>query len=217
MQKIDKTEPHIVSTIYKAWLDKLIADGESKDGGYNKYYDDVSMNLYKCQQGVCAYTEMRICIPELFDDANWIDGRHKLSEVADYKRNDHFGELDHYNPNAKKVLYWDWDNLFMVEAKINGLKSNHPVVAYLKPDLDDYSPEKYFDYDESTNRFIPNTDLPPAQIAEIQTMIDKVLFLNHGVVKNERRNYISELKSKKKRGEIYTVDRFFTSVRWSLI
>ncbi len=42
----------------------------------------------------------------------------------------------------------------------------------------------------------------------------KFLCLNHGVVRNDRRDYIKELKAKKQRGEEIEVDRFFTAVKW---
>jgi hypothetical protein len=212
MRKIDKAADKIVSTKYKAWVDKLDAAG-TEHGNSRTYYDDVAMNLYKCQLGVCAYTEMFICPHQLYDDANWEKGRYKIPPGGEYSRIDHLGEMDHYDPQDKKLRYWNWDNLFMIHAKINGIKSNESVVSYLKPDLAAYSPQKYFDYDDQTHRFVPNTDIEDeVTVAEIQHMIDKVLYLNHGVVRNERRNYINSLKDKRKRGEEIIVDRFFTSV-----
>ena len=214
MQKIDKSVDKILSTKYKAWLDN---DAVKHDGSNRSYYDDVAMNLYKCQSGVCAYTEMHICVPDLYTDDNWVKGRYKIPDTAEHKRIDHLGELEHFDPEDKKVNYWNWDNLFMIHAKINGIKSGATPVAYLKPDADEYAPEKYFDYDEGTNRFIPNTEIKDPVIAnEIQYMIDKVLFLNHGVVKNERRDYINTIKDKKERGILYTIDRFFTAVKWTV-
>ena len=214
MQKIDKTTGKILSTAYSAWLNN---EEVSHEGGNRYYYDDVAMNLFKCQSGVCAYTEMYICPSELYTDNNWTKGRYKISDAAKYSRVDHLGELEHYDAADKKVSYWNWDNLFMIHAKINSIKSNAVTVPYLKPDLAEYSPEKYFDYDDDTHRFIPNTDIEDSKmIAEIQNMIDHVLCLNHGVVRNERSNYISNLKFKKKHGEPITIDRFFTSVKWVL-
>jgi hypothetical protein len=148
------------------------------------------MNLYKCQSGVCAYTEAYICPAELYAAENWVKGRYKIPDAAEYKRTDHRGEMDHFDPKDKKVSYWNWDNLFMIDAKINGIKSDEKVAPYLKPDLENYSPEKYFDYDSDTNLFVPNTDIEDPKITEeIQNMIDKVLCLNHGVVKNDRRDH----------------------------
>jgi hypothetical protein len=101
----------------------------------------------------------------------------------------------------------------MVHAMINGLKSNNPVLPILKPDLEDYSPVKYFDYDEITNRYIVNTDIDdPTLQSEIQNMIDKVLYLNHGVVLTERKNYIEEIRFKMQYGLPFQIDRFFTAI-----
>jgi hypothetical protein len=217
MQKIDKTSGKILSTKYKSWLEKLTQERKDHDGSYHYYYDDIAMNLYKCQSGVCAYTEMFICIPELYEDGNWVKGRHKISDNADYDRRDHLGELDHFDPDDKKQSYWNWDNLFMIHSSINSIKTDNHVISYLKPDLDDYNPEKYFDYDDQTHRFIPNMEIDgEKESAEIQYMIDYVLCLNHGVVKNERKNYINMVKSKKENGEQIKVDRFFTPVKWAL-
>ncbi len=211
MQKIDKSADKILSTKYLAWLNNKEVQHEKG----NRYYcDDVAMNLYKCQSGVCAYTEMHICIPELFADSNWENGRYKIPNDAAYARIDHLGELDHFDPLDKKINYWNWDNLFMIHSKINSIKSDTKVVSYLKPDLATYSPEQYFDYDEDTHRFIPNTDIDdPNKASEIQYMIDNVLFLNHGVVKNDRRDYINVLIGKRSRGEDLNIYRFFTAVK----
>lgn len=216
MQKINKTTG-LLSTKYKDWLDNLNKENKVPDGTNRYYYHDIIFNLYKIQSGVCAYTEMRICIPELYTDNNWVKGRHCISTIADYSKKDHFDELDHFDPNDKKLNYWNWNNLFMVHASINGWKTYTPVVPYLKPDLETYSPEKYLDYDEKEHLFRPNTDITdPTIIDQIQYMIDKVLFLNHGVVKIERANYINEIKFKKDHSIAFTIDRFFTALKWVL-
>jgi len=214
MRKIDKTNTAIIASKYKNWLDK---QGEH-DGSYNYYYDDIVMNLFRCQKGVCAYTEMFICPQQLYSDVNWTKGRFKISDASEYKRTDHLGELDHFNPDDKLVRYWNWDNLFMVDAKINAIKSNKKVIDYLKPDLPSYHPDTYFEYDEITNRYIPNTSIDDIKtIEEIAYMIDEVLCLNHGVVKIERRNYIKSLQQKLTLGErLPEIDQFFTAVSWVL-
>lgn len=211
MQQIDKSKATLPAS-YQAWINAGTID--NKD--FRSSYDDIVMSLYKCQQGLCAYTEMSICIPELYADDKWANGKHTIPPNAACKRDDHFGELEHFDPQNKKVHYWNWDNLFMIESKINSIKSNKPVHHFLKPDLPSYEPEKYFDYDENTHQFIPNTDIEDAQMtAEIKYMIDEILCLNHGVVKRERENYLNELKDKQQRKQPYSVDRFFTSVKWS--
>ena len=47
-------------------------------------------------------------------------------------------------------------------------------------------------------------------------MIDNVLFLNHGVIKNDRRDFINDIKMKIKNGTQYKIDRFFTAINWCL-
>jgi len=217
MQKIDKNYDEILSTKYKSWVDNL--EKQSKMHPKSRtYYDDVVMDLYRCQKGVCAYTEKFICPPSLYDKANWVDGKYKSNdETANFKREDHEGELEHFNPDLKEKQYWLWDNFLMIHSKINSLKSDKAVVDYLKPDSADYSPEKYFDYDENTHRYIPNTDIEDkAKRDEIQHMIDEVLYLNHGVARVDRENFINEIKQKKKNGSTYKIDRFFTAVSWCL-
>ena len=217
MQSIDKSIAKIVSTRYKRWVDKVDAAGRVHNKNYNYYYDDVAMNLFKCQSGVCAYTEMYISPQVLYGHMNWVKGKYKIPVVSAYKRTDHFGELDHFDPNDKINRYWNWNNLFMIHSTINTRKSNTVVIDYLKPDLPAYSPEEYFNYDEDTHRFVPNTDIEDENIiAEIWHMIDNVLFLNHGVVKTYREEYINVIKDKQELGKPFKIDRFFTSVKWVL-
>ncbi|MCY7421443.1 MAG: hypothetical protein LH478_06825 [Chitinophagaceae bacterium] len=216
MQKIDKSNATLPEP-YAKWL-AIENKIEKANKNFRNIYDDIIMNLYKCQKGVCAYTEAFICPAELYNTINWITGKYTISNEAEFNRVDHRGELDHFDPANKKVAYWNWDNLFMIEAKINSVKTNKPVIDYLKPDIGEYTPEKYFEYDDQTHRFIPNTDINDAKIvSEIKYMIDEILCLNHGVIRIDRENYINELKDKKHRGQQFTVDRFFTSVRWVVL
>jgi hypothetical protein len=158
---------------------------------------------------------MLICIPELWENNQWTKGRHKLQNPDEVRTNDHFGELEHWDPSLKSEKYWLWDNLFMIHSSINALKRNKPVVAYLKPDLPDYSPEKYFEYDDQTNRYVVHSDIVNSQARlEIQEMIDNVLYLNHGKVRMERKEYIDSLRFKRAHNQNPIVDRFFTAVKF---
>lgn len=216
MQKIDKNYDAIFSIKYKNWVDNL-EKSKKKHPDSRTYYDDIVMELYRCQKGVCAYTEMLICIESLYDTQNWVDGKYCINDEAEFKRTDHLGELEHFNPDLKEKQYWLWDNLFMIHSTINSRKSDKPVITYIKPDLADYSPEKYFDYDEMTHRFIPNTDIEDqSQIEAIQYMIDEVLYLNHGVVLKDRKNFIKDIIHKKNFKLPYEIDRFFTATQWCL-
>ncbi len=212
MQKIEKKQT-LLPAKYAAWL---VVKQENKN--FRHHYDDIIMNLYKCQKGVCAYTEAFICPAELYAENNWITGAYIIPDQNEFTRVDHRGELDHFDPENKKALYWNWDNLFMIEAKVNSIKSNKSSIDFLKPDLDNYSPEQYFEYEDQTHRFIPHTDIVDINsVKKIKYMIDEVPCLNHGVVRKDRENYINELKDKKQRGQDFIVDRFFTSVRWVVL
>lgn len=216
MKKIDKKFSEILSEKYKKWVENL-EKTNSKHPLSRTYYDDLVMDLYRCQQGVCAYTERYICPNNLYKFTNWSDGKYFINDFESFKRTDHAGELDHFDPNLKENKYWLWENLFMIDSTINSRKSNSKVYNFLKPDLENYSPEKYFDYDENTHLFIPNTDIEDNFTkAEIQYMIDEVLFLNHGLIKNERRDFINNLKQKIKLNLDYKIDRFFTSVKFCI-
>jgi hypothetical protein len=215
MQKIDKNYNTILSTKYKKWVDNL-EKNKKKHPDSRTYYDDIVMELYRCQKGVCAYTERFICVPSLYESDNWTDGDYKITDEVEFKRTDHAGELEHFDYHLKKDKYWLWDNLFMIDSTINSRKSNKDIVSYLKPDSEDYSPEKYFDYDEETHRFVPNTDLDIEKRKEIKDMIDNVFYLNHGVVLNDRRDFINELRTKIANKSSYKFDRFFTATKMCL-
>jgi len=112
MRRIDKTR--ILSTKYKEWVDRL--DRENLDHPKKETYKlDVVMNLFYCQGGVCAYTEMRLCPPNLLDEQKWVNGRYKGKK----EEIDKFGSLDHFDPRLKEKKFWKWENLFMVHTDIN--------------------------------------------------------------------------------------------------
>jgi hypothetical protein len=190
MKKINKDYSKLLSTKYKAWLDNHEANNQMHPTS-RTYYDDIVMELYRIQGGVCAYTERYICPSSLYTAEHWVGGDYKISDKDEFTRIDHAGELEHFDPTQKKDKYWLWSNLFMIDSTINSQKSNKSIVSYLKPDLDDYEPSKYFDYDQKTHKFVPNTDLQDDQRKEIQYMIDEILRLNHGVIKNDRRDFIN--------------------------
>lgn len=216
MRKIDKNISKVSSIEYVKWVTNLEEKGKTHPKS-RTFYDDVIMDLYRIQEGVCAYTERFICPEELYKITNWKDGKYIIPNEEEFKRTDHAGELEHYNPELKENQYWLWDNFFMIDSTINSRKSDRKVVTYLKPDLEDYSPEKYFDYDEKTHRFIPNTDIEDENmVKEIQYMIDDVLFLNHGVIKNDRRDFINDIQQKIKLNLYYKIDRFFTAASWCI-
>lgn len=218
MRKIDKSSKNILSKEYKEWVDAVEKAGKKhpKSTGYAKYYDDVAMNLLYCQDNVCAYTEICLCNGVFTKKENWADDKFKAP--AGYRKKDHFGELDHFDPSLKTNKYWLWENLFMVHASVNGNKLDKEVYDYLKPDSEDYSPEKFFDYNDITHMFVPNTDIKEQTVIdEIQYMIDEVLYLNHGAVRRARIEYITDIEDRRKNGLVEkAIDQFFTATEWTL-
>lgn len=181
MRKIDKTQ--ILSTKYKAWEENLELRGEEHpkySSSDFRYYLDIVMNLFYCQQGLCAYTEMRLCSKENFDSGHWQEGRY-VSTKPDF-----FGHLEHFDECLKEQKAWLWNNLFMVDSDINTkIKCKKAVDYILKPDSEDYDALRLFDYDASTHFFIANTDLPDDEQKRINEMID-TLGINFGPVRAKR-------------------------------
>ena len=190
MRKIDKTT--ILSTTYKEWEEEQ----EQYQKAHPKYrtdfrfYDDVVMNLLHCQQGCCAYTEMRLCAETDYVPERWQDGRYssKAPEV--------FGNVDHFDSSLKTHKAWLWSNLFMVHSDINiKIKRDQHVDAILKPDAEEYDPFELLAYDEQTHRFTANTDLPNAEQQRINQML-LILGINYGPVIARRREVLREQISK---------------------
>lgn len=203
MRKIDKTE--ILSSRYKEWVDKLDRDNVNHPDESRTYYYDVVMNLLRCQKGVCAYTEMFLCNPDLLKEDKWKNGKYRL------KNPECFGELDHFDPKLKKEKYWKWENLFVIASKINKRKGAEEVDDILKPDSPGYDPIELLEYNEMFHVFIPHMGIEDKAIrARIQQMID-VLHLNYDVVSRERRRFLKEAFKAVETGESIEIDRFFTA------
>lgn len=189
MRKIDKTV--ILSEQYKKWLSELNIPHPSFEDSTTrkKYYLDVIMSLYFCQQGLCAYTEKNIFSDEhiIFSVNNWKDGRYVLNKPK------HIGEIEHFDSNKKKEQAWEWDNLFMVLGKANTEKGQKVIDARLKPDNPDYNPHELLDYDVTKHIFTPNKSR--FQSIEEQTKIaQSILNLGLNFVRGERIRFIDKIK-----------------------
>ncbi len=188
MRKIDKTK--ILSTVYKEWEQELEEHGKDhpKWRADYRYYLDVVMNLFYCQQGLCAYTEISLCPLEYFDPENWQDGRYCYSEKPEF-----FGQVEHFDKKRKEKKGWLWNNLFMVHTDINSskVKGSEETNDILKPDKDEYDPYKLFEYDKELHLFIPNTDLSEDSQQKIKVMI-LTLGINFGSVKYERERTLNK-------------------------
>lgn len=173
----------------------------------SKYRLDVVMNLFYCQGGVCAYTELPLCPPDLLDDQKWKNGRYKgkKGEI------DKFGSLDHFDPLLKKNQFWKWENLFMVHTDINSKKTDEKVDEILKPDSPGYDPFKLLAYSDTTHMFAPSPDVEDETLRKrIDRMID-VLQINHGMVRYERETFFAQIKDDDKFESRLKIDRFFTA------
>ena len=185
MRKIDKTK--ILSTQYKKWVDRLNRDKIIHPAQKRTYYNDVMMNLLHCQKGVCAYTEMIICNPELLDEKNWKNGRYKSRKV------DRLGSLEHFDPQLKKDKYWEWDNLFAISLDINVKKGAQEVDDILKPDSPQYDPFKLLEYNAQTHRFAPHCDIEDSDLRERIKRMLKVLQVNHDTVRYHRKTFFNRI------------------------
>lgn len=186
MRKIDKTT--ILSTVYKRW-EETLEQRQEQHPDYTssnfKYYLDVVMNLFYCQHGLCAYTEMRLCTEKLdFSPEHWQNGRYVR------KKPDFSGQLDHFDSSLKARKAWLWSNLFMVQSDINvKIKHDQTVDHILKPDTEEYDPFRLLAYDAHTHFFIANPDLPEAEQQRITGML-KILGINFGPIRARRREVL---------------------------
>lgn len=184
MRKIDKTQ--ILATVYKIWLDKLVQANEDHPA-YNssngKYYYDIIANLIWVQQGLCAYTELRLQDHSLFALEYWENGKYKQCKTK--------GELDHYNNTIKERFGWNWDNLFVIDADVNKKwkRSNTPN-GILKPDLPNFDPTQLLEYDLSNHFFIPNRNL---NFATQELVNQDISCLGLNAIADIRRMYLSPL------------------------
>src|ERR1700733_6423585 len=100
-----------LSTKYSEWQRQLEADGKDHEpySSRHKFYLDVVMNLYHCQGGLCAYTEMLLCAKDLYAVGRWLDGVYARGPGKGGPQV--FGELDHFDSSLKKSKGWLWTNL----------------------------------------------------------------------------------------------------------
>ena len=188
MQKIDKTQ--IFSTVYKKWEEGCGPNHPSYNSSNGKYYYDVVMNLFHCQKGVCAYSEISLCDDDYYQFELWNNGKYS-SQKPEFS-----GALDHFDPNLKPTQGWLWSNLFMVSKDINDKHKREKAVDYiLKPDLNDYDPFRLLEYDNQLHVFIANTDLDEVLQQRINDMLE-VLGINLSWIKKSRKNHLRRIIEK---------------------
>jgi len=202
MRRIDKSK--ILSTKYNEWLDQLNRENITHPES-SIYKKDVIMNLLHCQEGLCAYTEMRLCYDRFLSEDNWKNGRYKRKSPG------FDGDLEHFDHNSKRNKHWEWDNLFVSHHKANLLKSEQDVDDILKPDSPDYDPMALLEYEKDIHVFIPHTDIKDEDVRErVEKMID-VLQLNYDFFRDERESYLKEVFDKRDWEEPIKPSRFYTA------
>ncbi len=202
MKHIDKSK--ILSTEYKKWVDQLEHD-QVQHPESRKYYVDVVMNLLHCQGGVCAYTEILLCDPELVNKNKWKNGRYHDQEI------ERFGNLEHFDFHLKVDHTWQWENLFLVYSDLNPMKGTQEVDEILKPDLPDYNPFILMEYDVYEHMFIPHSDIADDDRKERIRKMIKTLQLNHGRVRDQRKIFFKQMNDHHFTNSQFTPYQFFTA------
>ncbi len=179
----------------KTYSEELTAweDGTLKDKSFENYnssnfrhYCSIKMELLRCQDGLCAYTEKNLCPPEYYDENNWQNGSYnedckKLTAAK--------GQLDHFDSSLKNYRPWDWENLLVADSDVNTKKLQKVVDYKFKPDNPNYDPLDWLDYDYKTHRFVPKNGLSESNYNEVINMIEA---LGINAVWNDRRRYLSD-------------------------
>lgn len=145
------------------------------------------MQLYLCQDGLCAYTEQSLCQSAIYATTNWKNGRY-IAEIPTQKP---LGSLDHFDPTLKANQAWLWSNFFMINFEVNSskIKGSKPVDPILKPDRDGYDPFELLEYDMQLHTFRPNEKLESAEFEKVENMIN-VLGINH--IDEDRKDLLSK-------------------------
>jgi hypothetical protein len=199
MRKIDKTQ--ILSTKYKKWeaeLERSNLQHPKYNSSKFRFYKDIVMNLFYCQNGLCAYTEQRLCEEEFFDFKHWEDGIYTIEKPAFFGQLEHFDESLKAKKNDKEGLKdWLWDNLFMVNSDINTkIKGSKSIDYILKPDNPNYNPFELLQYNLDTHEFSVNTkndNLTADEKERIERMIE-TLGLNYHPVTKARKRFLCRIE-----------------------
>ena len=213
MRKIDKTR--ILSTVYKKWEEELEASQTPHPeytSSKHKHYQDIVMNLFHCQGGLCAYTEKFLCTPDFYEDKHWKSGKYCSPKPETNGQLDHFDEsLKFKTSNPTGTKSWLWDNFFMIDSDTNIKKRDKPVDDILKPDRAGYDPFELLEYNDKMHVYIANTDLSEATQERINNMID-ILGINHSSIKTRRKHTITQYKKSKEFDMSFAILEFPTAI-----
>jgi len=191
MRKISKVCCY--STKYYTWLQRLGNGNHREYKASFKYYWDVVMNLFYCQEGLCAYTEKKLCPKHFYAADKWENGKYRRKNYYP-KKPKVKGELEHFEPVLKTNQGWLWSNLFMVDSDINSKgKGMIEIDPMLKPDTPDYDEFALYEYDLDKNIFTAKTNLSKAKKDKINPVLDAILNFD-SVVEDRRLFFAPRLK-----------------------
>lgn len=207
MRKIDKDA--IASKDFEKWHSSLKKDNHPKyNSSSNKYYFDIKMSLLYCQDGLCAYTEQRLCPKELLDESSW-DSKKYCRVLTKQERDSIQGDLEHFDESLKKSNGWLWDNLFVVSTHVNcRIKGRKAIEYILKPDNPDYDPYKLLEYDDETSVFIANSKLSDDEKEKVSYMIET---LGINCIYNQRKRRLKEWQDRLELGLSVEPDEYITA------
>ncbi|MDR3695774.1 hypothetical protein [Mucilaginibacter sp.] len=210
MRKITKVCSY--STKYYTWLQGLGASDHVEYTAAFRFYWDVVMNLFYCQEGLCAYTEKKLCPKHFYSADKWDNGKYQRRNYYP-KKPKVKGELEHFDTKLKPKQGWLWTNLFMVDSDINSKgKGMLEIDPILKPDAPNYDEFLLFDYDLDKNIFLAKSVLPIADKNKINPVLDNII--NFDSVIEERRLFFAPLLKLVEFGKSWnniTVEQFPTS------
>lgn len=207
MRSIDKSE--IVSKDYANWHSGLTENFHpSYNSSANVHYFDIKMSLLYCQDGLCAYTEQRLCDVTLLNDTNWDDEKYAKDLTRDEK-NSIQGDLEHFDESLKEKNGWSWDNFFVVSTHANcRIKGRKSIISILKPDTIDYEPSKYLEFDFDAGVFIPKHTLNKFQKSDVEYMIQT---LGINCIYSQRKKRLDEWKDRIEVGLDVEPDEYITA------
>jgi hypothetical protein len=177
-----------LATAYKAWHDALEEAGTDhpKYSSQGQYYRDVLMNLCACQDGLCAYSEIPLCAPEMWGTERWENGRYNSKPEIK-------GNVEHFDSGLKEKQGWLWTNLFLVDSDINTkVKGAGKADPILKPDAEDYDEFQRLHYNAKMHIFIANPSLPEGERERINRMIRR-LGINYSPIQYQRRIFLKRV------------------------
>jgi hypothetical protein len=150
------------------------------------FYYSIVRNLFSIRDGLCAYTERRLCPKKHYVG---------LTEFSGNEKSGFDGNLEHFDASLKGSNGWQWDNFLMAHTDTNRRKNNKPVNYILKPDSADYDPNFYLSYNYEKHLFHANTEnLTSEEIIRVNGMI-VLLGISFDSVVDDREKYFEEMIS----------------------